>query len=412
MDLYINLGLSLALGLLIGAERGWQMRQSAEGTRIAGIRTFGLIGLLGGLWGLLAQELGEILLGFAFLVLAALLIIAHVMSTRSKPDYGITTVIAALITFVLGALAVRNHPSVAAAGAVVTATLLSLKPVLHRWLQRLEAKELYATLKLLLISVVVLPVLPNQGYGPWQALNPYEIWWLVVLIAAISFVGYFAMKIAGTRIGIMLTGIFGGMVSSTAVTLNFSRLGQQKPLQHILAAGILAAGATMFPRILLEVAVVNPNLLFGLAVPLTTMTFVTYTIAALLWRKRTNETSSGQLPLSNPFQLGPALKFGALLVLVMLLAKAFNVWFGEAGIYILSAISGISDVDAITLSLAGMARNGLGNEIAVRSIILAAMVNTLVKSLMVVFIAGGKMAIYVGSATVLILAIGAVSLFL
>jgi len=391
MELFISLGLALAVGLLIGVERGWHERSAAEGTRIAGVRTFGLLGLLGGLWGLLAEVMGEILLGFAFAAVAAVMIIAHIRDTRVDRDYGITTVVAALVTFALGALAVRGYQGVAAAGAVIAATLLSLKPVLHRWLQRLEASELYAGLKLLLISVVLLPVLPNRGYGPWQALNPYEIWWLVVLIAGISFVGYFAMKFAGTGRGIMLTGLFGGTVSSTAVTLNFSRLGRKKTLQRMLSAGVLVAAATMFPRIMLEVAVVNPAILPPLVLPLGLMTLVTYGGAAWFWRQRRVEADTGELPLRNPLELISALQFGLLLVAVMLLAEAFRAWLGETGVYLVAAISGISDVDAITLSLARMARADLSGEVAARAIVLAAMVNTLVKGLLVIFIAGRGM---------------------
>ena len=179
VDTILSLGLALALGLLIGLERGWKERTAAEGSRIAGIRTFGLIGLLGGLWEILARGVSEILLGFAFLAFALLMVISHVAEARESKDYGITTLIAALITFVLGALSVRGHHTVAGASAVVTTIFLSLKPLLHSWLQNIEANELTAALKLLLLSAVILPVLPNQGYGPWQALNPYELWWPV-----------------------------------------------------------------------------------------------------------------------------------------------------------------------------------------------------------------------------------------
>ena len=179
MQTLIDLGLALALGLLVGVERGWQERGAAEGSRIAGIRTFGLIGLLGGLWQLLAGGAGDVLLGLAFLAFALLMVIAHAAEARVSNDYGVTTLVATLITFVLGALSVRGQQGVAASGAVVTAVILSLKPMLHHWLERIEPNELAAALKLLLISVVILPVLPDQGFGPWQALNPYELWWLV-----------------------------------------------------------------------------------------------------------------------------------------------------------------------------------------------------------------------------------------
>jgi len=165
MELLQRLGLALLVGLLIGAERGWQERSATEGERVAGIRTFGLLGLLGGLWALLAQELGTVLLGFSFLSIALLMIVAHVLDVRADRDVGITTVIAALLTFVLGATAVQGHEAVAAGGAVITAVILSLKSFLHGWLKKLEETEIFAALKLLLMSVVILPWLPDRGYG-------------------------------------------------------------------------------------------------------------------------------------------------------------------------------------------------------------------------------------------------------
>lgn len=414
MEMFIGLGLALAAGLLIGIERGWQVRSAAEGSRIAGVRTFGLIGFLGGLCALLADAAGELLLGIGFAAFAALIILAHLLDKRTDREHGITTIVAAMITFVLGAAAVLDYRIVAASGAVVTATLLSLKPVLHRWLQQIEPQELYATLKLLLISVVLLPVLPNRGYGPWpwEALNPYEIWWLVVLIAGISFVGYFAMKIAGTGRGIMLTGLFGGLVSSTAVTLNFARLGKDGTLQTVLAAGILASAGTMFPRIALEVAVVNSQLLPLVLMPMAAMTALAYASAAWLWHRRSATTDEVGVPLRNPFQLAPALQFGALLVAVMLLAEALRAWLGETGIYLLAAVSGLSDVDAITLSLSRMARTDLAAEVAARGIVLAAIVNTLVKGALVFIVAGPGMGWRVGVAALLTVAAGAATALL
>ncbi|MEJ2344127.1 MAG: MgtC/SapB family protein [Gammaproteobacteria bacterium] len=412
MDTLLHLGLALAVGLLIGIERGWQMRAAAEGSRLAGVRTFGLIALLGGLWALLAQQLGEVLLGFAFAAVAALIIIAHATDKRVDRDHGITTVVAALIAFALGALSLRGYATVAASGAVVTAVLLSLKPTLHQWLQHLEAKELHGALKLLLISVVMLPVLPNRGYGPWNALNPYEIWWMVVLIAGISFAGYFAMKMAGTRRGTLLTGVFGGLASSTALTLSFSRLARRrKSLGALLAVGVLVASATMFPRIVLEVSVINAALVARLLPALAAMMLVMLVAAAWLWRGKPAEGDTGELPLRNPFELLPALQFGVLLALVMLLAEALRSWFGHAGIYLLAAGSGVSDVDAITLSMARLARDGLDPAVAGRAIVLAASVNTLVKGGLVLFIGGKRIGIRILAVMAVSVAAGAAVVF-
>ena len=274
METLLNLGLALALGLLVGVERGWQEREAAEGSRLAGIRTFGLIGLLGGLWELLGRGSGEIVLGIAFLAFVVLMSAAHVAEARASHDYGVTTLIAALITFALGALSVRGEHAVAATAAVLTTIILSLKPILHRWLRRIEQQELTAALKLLLISVVILPILPDRGYGPWQALNPHELWWLVILIAVISFAAYCAVKIAGPERGILLAGFLGGLVSSTAVSLHLARLAAQGIQRNIIAAGVLVASATMFVRVLVLTAVLNPGLAKSLSLP---------TLAMAIW---------------------------------------------------------------------------------------------------------------------------------
>jgi len=391
MDPLLNLGIALALGLMIGSERGWQERRAEEGSRVAGIRTFGLIGLLGGLWALLAQEMGEALLGFAFLGLTIVLVIAYRQGQQESRDVGITTLIAALVTFALGAFAVHGHAALAAAGAVSTTALLSLKPTLHRWLSNLEAEEFYAALKLLLISVVVLPVLPNQGYGPWGVLNPYHIWWMVVLIASLSFAGYIAMKAVGTERGILLTGLLGGLASSTATTLTFARMARHIRLGRVLAAGTLAASATMFPRVLVEVAVINPQLLPALVPPLGLMTLTSIGYGFWLWRRHRTQPHTGKLPLHNPLELKSALQFGLLLSVILVLAEAFRAWLGETGIYLLALVSGIGDVDAITLSMARMSTQNLPAEIAERAILIATLTNTLMKGVLVATIAGKEM---------------------
>lgn len=392
MDLFLQLVVSLAIGLLIGLERGWQERAAPEGSRIAGLRTFGLIGFLGGLWAVLAEQFGALVLGFAFAVLAALMMLAHREDVRRNRDLGITTVVAALVTFALGALAALDQIAVAAAGAVLTMTLLSLKPVLHGWLRRMEYGDLTAVIKLLLISVVVLPALPDAGYDPWQALNPYRIWWMVILIAALSFAGYVAIKWAGARRGLLLTGLLGGMVSSTLVTLNFARLARDEQLAGPLAAGIVLAAAVMFPRMLATVAVINPALLPALAVPLGLMTCTAGACAWWLGRRQTGAQGEPALPVGNPMELLPALKFGALLALVMLCARGMHAWLGHGGLYAVAAVSGLTDVDAITLSLAQMAQETVDPDAAARGIVLAALANTAFKGGLATAIAGRSLA--------------------
>ncbi len=406
---FYSLGIALGLGLLIGLERGWKEREQAEGQRIAGIRTFALIGLLGGAWGLLAHETGTALLAVAFASVAVVLAVAYALTQhRSEdPDIGITGIIAALLAFAFGAMAGLGHGPLAAAGAVVTTILLGLKPILHAWVRRLEERELYAALKLLVISVVILPLLPNEGYGPWEALNPYRIWWMVVLITGISFVGYFAMKIVGERKGILATGLFAGLASSTAATVSLSRIARgSQGAENLLAAGILVAGATMFPRMLVVSSIFNWSLATALLWPLLAMGAVNYLAAALFWRWSGKGSGTEVARLKNPFELGPALLFAGLLAALMLLSRALSDRYGDTGIYLLSAASGLADVDAITLSLANMASEDLATSAAALAILIAAFVNATVKAGLATGIGGLRLGSRVGASTLLVVVTG------
>jgi uncharacterized membrane protein (DUF4010 family) len=401
------LGIALAIGLLIGLERGWRTRDREEGMRVAGLRTYGMISLLGALSGILAQQVNPFLMGFAFLGLTSVLLLAYGKSVDKFKDFSITSIIASLITFTLGALTVFGHIMLASASAVVITSLLGFKPLLHGWMKKLEQQELYATLKLLLISVVMLPILPNQGYGPWAAFNPYHIWLMVVLIASVSYLGYFAIRIVGNQHGPVLTGALGGLVSSTAVTLNLSKLSTQQPgMENVLAAGILTACATMFVRTLLLTSVINPALFRALLPALLVMSIVTYLLAFLLWRNRQGFQTIEEITLENPFQLGMALKFGAFLVVIMLLSNLLKVYFGDMGTYFLAATSGLADVDPITLSMSQMSRQGLEVSVAAKAILIAVSVNSGIKSIFSWFIGGRILALRVGSTLVVAVVAG------
>jgi len=318
----VLLGIALAIGLLIGVERGWKSRQVKDGGRIAGLRTYGLTGLLGGVAGVLSQYLGVMVFGFVFLGFTAAVTVAYVTQQRVNGDVSITSLVTMLLTFMLGALATLDHVSLAASSAVITAILLRYKDVLHRWLQKLEDHELRAVLQLLLISIVLLPILPDRGYGPWQAINPYEIWWMVVLIAGISFIGYFSMKIAGPGKGVILTSLAAGMVSSTALTLHYARLSKtQKNMKGLLGAGILLACGTMFPRVLLISSLINPALFNQLIAPMAVMTSLVLILAAIVWHRNSEQAFGELTQLKNPLELKPAFIFSGLLIVVILLGK-------------------------------------------------------------------------------------------
>lgn len=402
------LGIALAIGLLIGLERGWRARDLGEGMRIAGLRTYGLIGLFGGISAMLAQHIGAIFLGFIFLALTLVLLVAYSRNLDKFEDVGITSIVATLITFTLGALTVYHHFVLASACAVVITLLLGFKPLLHGWIDKLEQRELEATLKLLLISVVMLPVLPDQGYGPWAFFNPYHVWWLVVLIAGLSYLGYFAVKIMGDRHGPVVTGAFGGLVSSTAVSLSLSRISKQfSGRENALSAGILTACATMFMRTLLLVSILN-QMLFRMLLPsLLVMSLFTYMVALVFWKNAGGKTGPGEeVRLENPFQLGMALKFAAFLTLIMLLSKLLNLYFGDFGAYFLAAASGIADVDPITLSMARMSSEDMELVVAARAILIAVAVNTCFKGIVSWAVGGRAIGLRVGGTLALAVVAG------
>ena len=377
------LAIALVIGLLVGSERGWHSRGLEEGSRVAGIRTFTLIALLGGITAFIARDQAPdyslLICTLVFLPVAALLVAGYLQSARSAANLGITTEAAAMVVYWLGTLPLFGYGVTATATAVILAVLLHLKTRLHHWLQILDGRELLGTLQFLLVSVVMLPLLPDQGYGPWQAINPYKVWWLVVLISGLSLVGYFAMRIVGARRGVLATSLTGGLVSSTSVTISLARLHREIRDTGTLAAGILLACATMFARIMVIVAVISPRLLAGLAIP---MAVGCASLLGLAWwqlRSSARGDASQTIEVKNPFQLIPAIKFGLLLALVLLLSKALQQWFGDAGLYLLSLATGIADVDAIVLSLAPQAGEELAVNMVVTCITLAAASNTLVK---------------------------------
>ncbi len=415
LTLLQHLGIALAIGLLIGTERGWHERAAAEGHRVAGIRTFGLTGLLGGVIGVVSLKLTVAFAGLAFAGFAALVVAGHwISSNREEAQFGITTEVALLVTLALGLLSTLGFPLIAAASAVVTTILLGLKPVLHGWLTQLTEGELHAALKLLLISVVLLPLLPDRGFGPWAAFNPYLAWWMVVLVSGLSFIGYFAIKLAGPRRGIMATSLLGVLVSTTAVTLNLARYARDARYSpQLLAAGVLAACSIMFPRVLIEAGVVHAELIPVLLPPLALMTLVTLGGAAYLWRGITLEGAGAvaQANLPNPFELGNAFKFGLLLALIMVLASGAKAWFGHAGLYALAAASGLADVDALTLSVAKLSLNGLDLEVARNTILIAVFTNTIVKVVLALAIGGMAMGRRAAAVSLTAIALGVLSLF-
>ena len=389
-DISLSLLVALSIGLLIGIERGWSERDEKEGDRMAGIRTFSVVGLLGGVWGLLTFEINDWVVAAAFLAVTAMIISAHIMDVKRDEDVGATTAFTLMLVFALSAWSVFGYELPALGATVVVTVLLGYKPTLHRWLRNINREEIYAWTKLLVISLVLLPLLPNKGFGPWNAFNPYWVWWMIVLISGLSFVGYVAINVAGKNLRTLLTSFAGGLASSTAVTISLAEFAKKSKTTFIFMAGVLLASSIMFIRVLIEVSVVNYQLLDKLWLPISLM-FAGLIVAGLwLWRFKIHTEESSPIKLKNPFQLKTAIQFGLLLGAILVLSEGMQEWFGDQGVYALSVVSGLMDVDAITLSLSKMSADDLQEEVAVMGIILASVMNTLVKGAIFSFYVGIK----------------------
>lgn len=385
VELFQRFSVALAIGLLIGLERGWQERDEREGERTAGLRTYTLTALLGAVWAALVSGRGEgglIAVGLAFGVYALIFAAMRYREMRHHQSFGVTSIVAAMLAFVLGAFAVLGDMQVAAACGVATMTFLSLKSTLHGFVQRITWTELRSGLLLLAMTFILLPILPNRTVDPWGLVNPFETWLLTVMIAAISFAGYIAIKAFGSRHGIVFSGIAGGLASSTAVTVSMAQLAREHPEQRgALVAGALFAGATMVARILTVVGVINSTVLVKLAVPFTVAGAVLAAIGAYLLNRHIEEKGdAGELPLKNPFDLAVVLKFGALLLMVTVAAKLLTAYAGSSGAYLLAAASSVADVDAISISMARLASGPLGVDVAATAIAIVAAGNTLSKA--------------------------------
>ncbi len=388
-----RLTVALAIGLLLGLERGWEYRQLPEGGRIAGIRTFGVIGLLGGIAVQLGGPYHELFLSAAILAVAFLMGIGYWRETMTSTDVSITTPIAALLAFALGAMAGLGHLTIASSAAVVVTTILGFRIELHTLVAHIEHEELTATMRLLLITVVVLPILPDRAVDPWNAINPYQIWWMVVLLAVLSYVGYFANKLLGERRGLLVTGLFGGMTSSTAVTVTLSPIARAgKEEGQVVASAILAASAIMFPRLLIIAAALTPDLALKVVPAFAVATAVTLVAAGwFAWRSSGTEldTKEHDLQTHNPLDLGFALKFGSLLTVMMVASRLVESRLGNSGLFTFAAISGLADAAPITLSVSSMiAQHQVTLDAAMVALLIAAGVNTLVKPALMTFIAG------------------------
>ena len=387
LDTARDFATALLIGALLGIERE-RHKQSDGDVSVGGLRTFILFAMLGAIGGWLTK-----LLDFPWILVAVVLatlvavVASYVLAARVQPDaLGLTTELAAIAICLLGAMVMLGHREIAVALTIAIAAALAYKRPLHEMVSQLDAEDLYAGVRLLAATFIVLPLLPDRAIDPWGALNPQKLWLLVLLISGLSLVGYVAVRLLGPNRGIPLTGLTGGLVSSTAVTLSFARQSREKGHARsapAFACGILIAWGVMFLRVLATVLIVNRALLPRLVLPFLGMAAVGAGFAWVMYRRAADGgPAGGGVPLSNPFSLTSAAKFAALFALVLLLVAIVQQHFPPEGVYVVAALAGTTDVDAITLSMSGYARRG-EVDVAVTAIVIAALTNTVVKALMV-----------------------------
>ena len=406
-DTASDLGVALLVGLLIGMERGWRERDVAEGGRVAGLRTFALLGLFGGVLGMGSPSVQAWTHAAGLLATAILAAVSYRRQSASG-NLSITSGVAMLLTFALGALAAQGAPLLASAGAIVTAVLLNLKPTLHRWLQLIEYRELSAALQLLVLSVVIAPLLPNTGYGPYASLNPFLLWWAVVVVAGLSFAGHVAIRLTGARRGLLLTGLLGGLASSTAATLALARQARSDArLSDPAAAGALAACGVMFLRMTAVLTVLAPALARHTGPALIASALSLLAISAVGWKRNTPGKPEG-LESVAPFDLSSAFGFALLLGAMSVLSKAAHAWAGPSALYGLAALSGLADVDAILISVARMNDSGdVSASMAGWVVGMAAAANMVAKAAMAWLVGGRRMGSRVAVGYAVALGLGA-----
>jgi uncharacterized membrane protein (DUF4010 family) len=405
---------ALGLGVLLGLER----ERTKTPDTFAGVRTFGLFSLAGAVAAFVDASLGRPWLALAvFGAIAALVVVSYAV-TAQRGELGVTTEVSAVLAFLLGFLCVTGHVVTAAGLAVAGGAVLALKEWLHRLAGRIERADVEATLKFAIVSIIILPLVPNQNFGPppLDVINPYQIWLMVVLISGLNFTSYLLVKTVGTEHGIGLTGLLGGLVSSTAATLGFAQRSRDEDRQSTaFALGILIAWTVMFVRVVVLVGAVDFRLVPRMALAMAAFAVPSVVICGVLWRRQ--RATAGKASVSagaNPFELGMAIRFGLLFGVFTFVAKAAQIYLGDAGLYLAGFVAGLTDVDAIALSMAQMARgNAEGATAAMRTIVIAVAANTLFKAGMAAtFGAPGLRRLVVGATAAILVVAGTVAMVL
>ncbi|MBW1880089.1 MAG: MgtC/SapB family protein [Deltaproteobacteria bacterium] len=416
LGLLWDFAIALLIGALIGVER--EQRQEGAPSHFGGLRTFTLLAIAGAAAGHVSASVGNLWIFVAGLIGVCTLVgIAYYLAGAiSKETPGLTTEVAAIVTYLLGGMALLEMQEIAIVLAIATTALLAFKQDLHTVVKGIGRDDIVAGLKLAFATFIILPILPNEALDPWGALNPYKLWLLVILISALSLIGYVAVRIMGERRGMALTGFFGGLVSSTAVTLTFAKRSKEPgAVADALALGLLLAWGVMFVRVVIEVAVVHPPLVRSVAGPMAAMFLASAAVTAVLYRRAnragvpddaTPAAEHEDVPLENPFNLTSAIKFGLVFAAVLLIVELTQSWVSEEWLYGVAALAGTTDVDAITLSLADQATRGLSETTATLGILIGALSNTAVKCGMAISLGSPALGRRVGVASGIIAAAG------
>ncbi|WP_170984369.1 MgtC/SapB family protein [Rhodoligotrophos defluvii] len=354
-DLLFRLGLALAVGLLIGTERHWRERTEPPGSRTAGIRTFGIAGLLGGSTAAVAQQFGAgaggiLLIGLVFVAHSAVFGAFKWREAAEQHEFSVTAVIVSQVTLLLGAMAVLGDMATTAAVAILLTGLLASRELLHSLVARMEWRELRSAILLLAMAFVVLPLLPDRPIGPMDAINPREIWIFAVVLAGVSYAGYICVKIFGSTRGPLIAGLAGGLASSTAVALNSARQSVGNENIRVIAAGALAASTVSALRAIVLLAVLIPASLAVLA-PILGLGAVVLAACAAYLSVKGGEAQSTAAEPGNPFRLLSVLQLTALLAIAMFIARVATSLLGQRGTLLASGIMGLVDIDAVIISL-------------------------------------------------------------
>jgi uncharacterized membrane protein (DUF4010 family) len=408
-----NFVVSIFLGALIGLQREFT-QQKVHLKKFAGFRTFILITFFGAILGYLGGSVDSLLVLIGFAGVFLLTLLSYVLTYMRDNITSATTEVSAIMCYILGVMCVTGYVQLAVIFGILIAAFLTFKEKFHQIAKKMKGKEFVAVIKFALISLVVLPILPNKNFSPMDVpglrdillgfnINPtflsqldifnfYHIWLMVVFIAAINFLGYFLIKMIGSKKGYGILGFVGGLVSSTAVTLSMAGESKQYKVVFPFVLATVIATSVMFVRVIFEVAVVNSSLLTILLMPLGTMALVGFGLAFLFYRRgNKSQKKAKEIEIEQPFALKPALKFGLFFLLVLFVSKITQLAFGQVGIYATSVLSGLADVDAITLSMASLSKSGSVTDfVATTSIILATASNTLVKAGMALMLGNKK----------------------